>query len=525
MTVKKSADLKWFALLSRIANGIGQIAAPIGAKLPVAFLIVVCFMVALALTGMAELRKANDRADQLLEDQIRISTLLAVQRSILTVKLVGADAILNFGNAAENEKLGKKLYDEVYLFRAGASQTGNPNRATHFLTPQYEKEFIANERRIEAAASKIRTHLKEGNAVAAKAVYDTEFSNAVDELDRIIFSIYFNVRERMQDSTEENNRAYERAQTLLVGASGFAIVLALLLGFAISRSITNPLDRIRVALSRLSVGNFETRVSVANRDELGELAGHVNGTSQKLGELYSAIEAQKVELASLNSALEDKVQTQVKEIERTNRLRRFLPAQVAEMIVGAPDEQNILRTQRSEITVLFADLRGFTAYSNAATPDQVVDALNCFHGTCGPLIEASGGTLERFLGDGLMVLFGAPVAMENAAQRAVDLALELRSAVQSSLSGFKSGLEKRSLGIGIGVGTGAATMGQIGFEGRRDYSAIGPAPNLAARLCDVAEDGQILISHATAWQVDAAMEPTGPFDLKGVGPAVAAFKV
>ena len=282
------------------------------------------------------------------------------QRSILTVKLVGADAILNFGDAAENEKLGKKLFDEVWLFRAGAAQTGNPNRATRFLTPQYEENYNVNQRKIEVAAAQIRTHLKEGNIVAAKAVYDTEFSDAIEALDRVIFFLYFDVRERMQNRTEENNSAFEQAQRLVIWASAIAVFLALLLGFAISKSITIPLNRIRTTLAQLAVGNFEARVSVPNRDEMGELASNVNGTSQKLGELYSAVETQKAELADLNSALEVKVQSQVDEIERTNRLKRFLPAQVADMIVGAPDEQNVLRTQRSEITVLFADLRGTT---------------------------------------------------------------------------------------------------------------------------------------------------------------------
>lgn len=152
----------------------------------------------------------------------------------------------------------------------------------------------------------------------------------------------------------------------------------------------------------------------------------------------------------------------------------------------------------------------------------MIGALNSFHGACGPLIDAHGGTLERFLGDGLMVLFGAPLPMEDAAERAVALAQEMQIAVQQAMSPLaKDGYR---LGFGVGIATGPATVGQIGFEGRRDYSAIGPAPNLAARLCDHAKDAQILISHATVWQIETPTKQAGTFDLKGIGDEIAAFE-
>ena len=243
--------------------------------------------------------------------------------------------------------------------------------------------------------------------------------------------------------------------------------------------------------------------------------------SRQLGTLYDEVEAQKTQLEGWNVELEDKVAAQVTEIERTNRLRRFLPGQVAELITGS--ETEALATRRGEVTVLFADLRGFTGFANQAPPQQVVAALNAFHAACGPLIEARGGTLERFLGDGVMVLFGAPLPVEDPAGRAVALAQDMKVAVREAMAPFRKG--DKPLGLGIGIGTGAATLDQIGFEGRMDYSAIGPAPNLAARLCDTAVDGQILISHATAWQVDLDMKPAGPFDLTGIGPEVAAFEL
>lgn len=246
-------------------------------------------------------------------------------------------------------------------------------------------------------------------------------------------------------------------------------------------------------------------------------------TSERLGTLYNEVEGQRAELAEWNTALEDRVATQVDQIERTSRLRRFLPAQVADLIVGAEDGEDMLGSRRGEVTVLFADLRGFTAFSNAVPPEQVIEALNAFHASSGPLIEARGGTLERFLGDGLMVLFGAPLPLENAADNAVALAKDMQEAFRPALEPFQT--RDNSLGLGIGIATGIATLGQIGFEGRLDYSAIGPAPNLAARLCDHARDGQILLCEATARRVDAPVAPAGPFHLKGIGEGVPAFEV
>lgn len=158
----------------------------------------------------------------------------------------------------------------------------------------------------------------------------------------------------------------------------------MLLGYAFSSSILWPLSKIGSALNRLARGNFSTRLEVPNRDELGALAQNVNTTSQKLERLYQEVDSQRAELEHWNAALEDKIGAQVQQIERSNRLRRFLPRLVADMIMDAPDETEVLRTRRAEITVLFADLRGFTAFANAATPDQVSPRSTAFTAPAAP---------------------------------------------------------------------------------------------------------------------------------------------
>ena len=500
----------------QIGDLIARIAAPIRTKLLIAFLGIAALMIAMALTGIAELRNANLRTAGLVEDNFKFTTLNNVSRNIQLARIEGATIFANEQNYST-------FMLPVHLDWATRDVRGNfPNIIED---AEIASTFLQEAQDIQELGNEVVSKYSEGDFVDAKAMFDNQLTRALRAFDRKVINLTFDLRRKMREKAKLNDVAYRNSRQLFLGASGLAVMLALFSGYLISTSVIRPVERIQGSLQSISAGDFTARADVVNRDELGDLAQSANKMAKQLGALYAEVETQRAELADWNLELEEKVKAQVAEIDRTNRLRRFLPAQVADLIVDTPDEEDVLRTQRAEVTVLFADLRDFTAFASAATPDQVVSALNTFHSACGPLVEASGGTLERFLGDGLMVLFGAPVPMEDAAQKAVDLAKQMRVSVGEAMTPFKIGAEGRHLGVGIGIGTGAATLGQIGFEGRRDYSAIGPAPNLAARLSDLAESGQILISHATAWQVESEMESAGPFDLKGIGQNVAAFEL
>ena len=231
--------------------------------------------------------------------------------------------------------------------------------------------------------------------------------------------------------------------------------------------------------------------------------------------LHDTVAAQRAELAALNASLEQRVAAQVAEISRVSRLRRFLPPQLAEMIVSSGDER-ILESHRREIVVLFCDMRGFTAFAETAEPEEIMSVLHEYHTALGPLIHRHEGTLMRFTGDGLMVFFNDPMPCPDPAIRAVRLAAEMRSAVAALAEEW--GRRGHRIGFGIGIAQGYATLGQIGFEGHVDYTAIGTVTNLAARLCDAARDGQILISQriAAAVQLVAAIEAVGELPLKGL---------
>jgi len=230
------------------------------------------------------------------------------------------------------------------------------------------------------------------------------------------------------------------------------------------------------------------------------------------------------QLGDLNRTLESRVAEQVGQLERLGKLKRFFSPQLAEAIVnGGADDP--LKSHRREVTVVFIDLRGFTAFAETAEPEEVMSVLREYHAAMGELILTHEGTLERFTGDGMMIFFNDPVPVPNPQERAARMALAMRARVDELMRGWrKRGYE---LDFGVGIAEGYATIGAIGFEGRWDYGAIGTVTNLAARLCGEAKPGQILISRKLYGRVDdlVAAEPVGELALKGFSRPVSAYNL
>ena len=239
--------------------------------------------------------------------------------------------------------------------------------------------------------------------------------------------------------------------------------------------------------------------------------------------LQDEVRAQAAQIAEWNRTLEQRVQEQVSQIAGLGRLKSFFSPQLAEAIVAGGED--MLKTHRREISVVFIDLRGFIAFTDQAEPEEVMEMLHAFHASMGRLVVAHGGTLERFAGDSVMVFFNDPVPMERPAEAAVRMAL----AMQAAFPVLGAEWHKRGydLGLGCGIAQGYATLGQIGFEGRWDYAAIGSVTNLAARLCSEARGGQVLVDRKIMAKVDSLVdaEPLGPLTLKGFAQPVPAFVV
>ena len=281
---------------------------------------------------------------------------------------------------------------------------------------------------------------------------------------------------------------------LLLGLAG-AILAALIL----ARRMVVPIQALQAGAARIGGGELGARVDIRTGDELEALADQFN---------------------SMSTELRDSRERE----ERVGRLRRFLSPQLAEVIESTGAE-TMLESHRREVSVVFCDMRGFTAFAESAEPEQVMAVLHEYHAALGELIHKFEGTLERFVGDGVLILFNDPIPCPDPQARAVRMAVEMQAAIAALTAKWRAlGYE---LGFGIGITHGYATMGRIGFEGRFDYSAIGSVVNLAARLCGEARDGQILIDSAVYAAVAslADCEDAGDITLKGIRRPVKAFNV
>jgi len=311
------------------------------------------------------------------------------------------------------------------------------------------------------------------------------------------------------------------------------VVMPEMSGYEVCRKIReNPATAILpvVMVTALDPGEERTKGLDSGADDFltkpinqAELLARVRSLL-RIKELYGTIQAQAAQLLEWNNTLEHQVQEQVTQLERLGRLKRFFSPQLAELIVAGGAEDP-LRTHRQEITVVFLDLRGFTAFAETTEPEEVMAVLRDYHAEMGKLILEHEGTLERFTGDGMMVFFNDPVPVPNPAERAIRMALAMREKVGDLI------VKWRKLGygldLGVGIGQGYATIGAIGFEGRWDYGAIGTVTNLASRLCGEAKAGQILVSQRLLGTVEELIEvePVGELALKGFQRPVTGYNI
>jgi adenylate cyclase len=305
----------------------------------------------------------------------------------------------------------------------------------------------------------------------------------------------------LQRPLAEALQPYDSLFTMLLTVGSAGLILALVGAVAVARRMSRPVRELVRAARQVSAGDFSKAVSVGRRDELGELGTTFN-------EMLAGLRDRERVRAAL---------------ARAEGLKRFFSPQLAE-ILSAGDE-SVLASHRREITVLFCDLRGFTAFADTADPEEVMRLLRAYHETVGALISRYEGTLERFTGDGLMVFFNDPVPCPDPAAHAVRMAIEMRDAVQRLLEEWRR--RGHALGFGTGIHMGYATVGRIGFVGRFDYAAIGTVTNLSARLCQEAGDGQILVSQRVYAEVESLVEavPLGALTLRGFARPLIAFSL
>ncbi len=239
---------------------------------------------------------------------------------------------------------------------------------------------------------------------------------------------------------------------------------------------------------------------------------------------HDTIKAQATELLELNRTLEERVRAQLEELDRMQRLRRFLSPQLADAVVASGDA-SILRSHRRQVAMFFADLRGWTNFVDAVEPEEAMRVLGEFHATIGGLVRRFDATVGFFEGDGVQLFFNDPIEVPDAALRAVRLGCALRAEMAELTAVWRK--RGYDLDFGAGIALGYATCGEVGFDGRSDYAAIGAVTNLASRLSDEAAGGQILVTQRLYAELEDAVdvEAVGEFTLKGFQRPVAAFNV
>ena len=328
----------------------------------------------------------------------------------------------------------------------------------------------------------------------------------------------------------------EQALELLPSSGADLVLLDIVMpgidGYEVCRRIRSASETAYLPVVMITASGHQekTRAIEAGADDFvskpfdqSELLARVASLA-RIKRYHDTITRQAAELAEWNAELEARVNTQLEELQRMNRLRRFLSPQIADLVINSGDE-SVLGSHRREIVVVFCDLRGFTAFAESSEPEEVMGVLGEYHAALGELIFRYEGTLERFTGDGLMVFFNDPIPLEDPTQRAVEMALVMRDRVAGLVGGWSR--LGHDLGFGVGIAQGFATLGRIGYEGRFDYAAIGTVTNLAARLCGEAGAGQVLVSQRvfSAVEAVAAGEPVGALELKGFSRPIRVFRV
>jgi GAF domain-containing protein len=417
--------------------------------------------------------------------------------------------------AMENARLIGELREALEQQTATAEVLGVINASPGDLAPVFE-------------AILEKAHSLCGIAQGALVLYDGEYFRAVairgypEKLAEVIRKPYRgNDRhqrlldgERYDQVTDVTARVATRSGPLSIAFRDTGIETVLMIPMRKNNKLLG-----QIVAARQEVRLF-TEKEIALLENFAAQAVIAMENARLLGELRQRTD----EVAELNRGLEARVAEQVDELGRVGRLKRFLAPQLAELIVSQGDEK-ILESHRREIVVVFCDLRGYTAFTETAEPEEVLDFLREYHGALGPLVAEFEGTLDQFSGDGIMVFFNDPVPIPDPAERAVKMAVAMREAAGNLIAAWRE--RGRDLGFGAGIAQGYATLGQIGFAERSGYTAIGTVCNVAARLCAEAKDGQILLSQrvAVAVKATATLEEIGALTLKGLMQPVVAFNV
>ena len=496
--------------LRPFVDWVARVNASVHAKLLAGFLVIALLLLSMGVLSIAVLARVNDQVDTLTilnrqtnqardmiydvtaQSHFRAMELVTRQAS-WNEKIVGAKA--DFSRNLE-ELRSYAIPDRTAFFER-----------LEFVNDEYARSGDEVTRLYEAGDydEALKVHLHQEHPISH--VLEDSLNGLIDDSGRLV---------AVETAAFHSNR---RFLTLAVATfSGVSLLGALALGAVLSWSLIRPVRKVDGALERIADGDFDAHVEVPNRDEFGNLTKNLNRTTGQLSTLYN-------DLQSLNSNLQETVDAKVAELERASRLKRYLSPGLAESIIAG--EQDVkLASSRKFLTTFFSDIRGFTTAVERMEPEELVDELNDYLSEMTEIVFKHGGTLDKYVGDAVMVFFGDPVPQKDHAARAVRMGLEMHERM-ASLQNRWLRKYNEPFTIGIGIATGWVTVGDIGSPARSDYTVLGNQVNLASRLADRAEAGRILVTERTMIEVEDFVEGTvvDEITLKGINRPIRIYEL
>ncbi len=498
------------AFLRPLVDRVAGVRATVHTKLLAGFLLIALLLLSMGVLSVAVLARINGQVEtltQLNEQTNRARQMIyevTAQSHFRAMALLTSDPVYTEKISTAKDEFAANLE----LIRADAIPA----------QPGFFDELAATNETYRTFSDEVTALYNGNHATEAQELH-------IDQEHRISHELEDSLNGLIADSqllatVETDSFARDRRFLTIAVASfsGVSLLGALALGAVLSWSLIRPVRRMDGALERIADGDFGTRVEVPNRDEFGNLTMNLNRTSEHLSTLYHDLE-------SLNANLQETVDVKVRELERAHRLKRYLSPQLAESIV-AGERDVTLAPSRKFLTTFFSDVRGFTSASERMEPEELVDELNDYLSEMTEIVFTHGGTLDKYVGDAVMVFFGDPIPQDDHAERAVRMAFEMRERMTALQDRWMRKYHE-AFKIGIGIATGWVTVGDIGSPARSDYTVLGNEVNLASRLSDCATAGQILITERTMTAVADVVDatPVDQINLKGVNRAIRIYEV
>lgn len=488
------------SVLTRLVAGLS---ISVRKKLLLAFFGMTSLMVALAIIGLETLRLANARTDKLIRDQSRIATfneLYGYSGDLLVlVGAVGLDPA-NMPESSPNlfRSSGVILADRIGDLQLATAQAKRRIGRDGMPDAEAMARFDLDVKRLVPKAGNATGLRQASEYGAATFVALSEIQPIVARLQRTAYSQVQIIEAEMAETARSTAVAYEASRALVIASALVAVGVALLLGYAISSSVIWPVQRIGQTLSTIAQGDFDVRVSVPNRDELGELAFNVNATSEQLGVLYRKVESQRAELATEHARSEA-------------LLYNLLPQEIATRLKLEPD--GIIAENLPQVAILFADIVDFTSRATRYQPHEIVSFLNRIFSAFDTLAEKHGLEKIKTIGDAYMVAAGMPSPVNDPVDRVANMALDMQRIVEEMAHEFPEGLKVR-----IGLHAGPAVAGVIGNR-KLFYDVWGETVNIASRMESLGEPGRIQVTTSAKEALKEAYDfvPRGSIGVKGVG--------